>query len=320
MIHTVLGAATEVQYAVDAISYGAVYAVMALALALLFGVMGLMNFAFGELIMVAGYTMYLTRDAGLHWILIVVITLVVVTAFSLLMERLAFRPLRTASPITLLTTSFAVSVLLQQIAYMAFPGPPKGIQPFPFLRENVVIGGVRIGHLTIITAGVTIFLLVATTLIIKRTMLGIQLRASTEDFKMAQLVGVRANGVIVAAFAMTGILAGAAGLLYNFKLGAVTAVRGVDPLLIAFVGGVIGGLGSLTGAALGGFVLGAVTTALTAALPNGIRSHTTLFAFLGVIAVLVFIPDGLITIRTGLWRKLVPSRRSKAVAPATGGD
>ncbi|MEZ5101457.1 MAG: branched-chain amino acid ABC transporter permease [Thermoleophilia bacterium] len=317
-----LAAATEIQYAVDAIGYGTVYALMALSLALLFGVMGLMNFAYGELIMVAGYTMYLSRDWS--WPVMVIVTIVVVTVFALAMERLAFRPLRRASPVTLLVSSFAVSIMLQQIAYMAFPGPPKGIKPFSFLRDNVDIGGVRISHLTILTAAVTIILLVATTIVLKRTMLGIQLRASTEDFHMAQLVGVRANGVIVAAFAITGLLAGAAGLLYNLRFGSVTALRGQDPLLIAFVGGVIGGLGSLGGAALGGFMLGALTTALTAALPNNVRSYTTLFAFLAVIAVLVFVPNGLITLRVGIVRSLWRSRRrppnSELAAPAAGGD
>jgi branched-chain amino acid transport system permease protein len=119
---------------------------------------------------------------------------------------------------------------------------------------------------------------------------------------MAQLTGVRANGVVVAAFVITGLLAGIAAILFNMRSGSVSATTGQAPLLIAFVGGVIGGLGSLAGAALGGFVLGALITALQAVLPVNFSSYTQLFAFLAVIAILVFQPNGLIAVR---WRRLL---------------
>lgn len=283
-----------IQYLVDACSYGTVFALMALALALLFGVMGLMNFAYGELIMVGGYTMVLTRD--LPWPLLVLATVAVVTLTSVLMERLAFRPLRHATPLTLLVSSFAVSVALHQVGYIAFPGPPRGIPPYEWLTSTVDIGGVLISRLAIVTAVVTVLLLVATTTLLRRTMLGIQLRASTEDFAMAQLVGVRANRVIVWAFVITGVLAGAAAILFNLRTGSVSPLTGQGPLLIAFVGGVIGGLGSLRGAALGGFVLGAAITLLQAALPASLQGYTILLTFVAVISILVFKPGGLITV------------------------
>src|SRR5262249_46161126 len=150
--------------------------------------------------------------------------------------------------------------------------------------------------LSIVTAVVTIVLLIATTFVLKRTALGIQLRASTEDFRMAQLVGVKANWVISAAFGITGLLAGAVALLLLFRNGSVAPDIGQGPLLVAFVGGVIGGLGSLVGAALGGFVLGSLITALSAALPVNLSSYTQLFAFAAVIAILVFQPQGLIAL------------------------
>jgi branched-chain amino acid transport system permease protein len=128
---------------------------------------------------------------------------------------------------------------------------------------------------------------------------------------MAQLVGVKANWVISAAFGITGLLAGAVALLYVFRTGAISPDIGQGPLLIAFVGVVIGGLGSLWGAALGGFVLGATINALQATLPIGVNSHTQLFAFLAVIAILVFLPNGLISFRLGAvrrwWRRFRPA-------------
>lgn len=264
---------------------------MALSLALLFSVMGLMNFAYGELIMVGGYTMFVLRD--LPFVLLVVITIVIVTLVSVLMERLAFRPLRDASPITLLVASFAVSYGLQQLAYMTVGPLPKGVRPFDFLAENFQVGSVTISVLTVITFVVTVLLLVGTTLLLNRTMLGVQLRASTEDFDMARLVGVRANSVIIAAFAITGILAGFVALCYVSRNGSVSPTMGTGPLLVAFVGGVIGGLGSLWGATVGGFLLGATVTALQASLPVELSSYTPLIAFSAVIVILVLRPSGL---------------------------
>jgi branched-chain amino acid transport system permease protein len=299
--------ADAIQYTLDSIAFGSLFALMALGLALLFNVMGLMNFAYGELIMVGAYTMFYTRGAG--WLAMIAMTILIVTVLSLLMELVAFRPLRRATPVTLLITSFAVSYGLQQLGWMTVGrGPQKGIEPYPWLTRQMNIEGVLVSRLTIATMIVAIVLLVAMTLLLKRTTLGIQLRASTEDFRMAQLVGVRANWVIAAAFGITGLLASAVALLYMLRTGAVDPEVGRGPLLVAFVGGVIGGLGSLPGAALGGFVLGAIINALQATLPTNINSHTQLFAFLAVIAILLFQPNGLVAIRLGVvrrwWRRL----------------
>ncbi len=313
----ILGAAKGIQYTLDAISYGSIFALLAMGLALLFGVMGLMNFAYGELIMAGAYTMYFTRSWG--WLGMIVITIVVVTILSLLMELLAFRPLRRASPVTLLITSFAVSYALQELAWTDVlglshrfnatigTGPQKGVQPYPWLTHQFSISGVLISKLEIAIWIVTLVILLAMTLLLRRTTLGIQLRASPEDFRMAQLVGVRANWVISAAFGITGLIAGVASLLYIFRNGQVAPDIGQGPLFIAFVGGVIGGLGSLSGAALGGFVLGVVINILNASLPFKLHSYALLFAFVAVIAIVVFQPEGLITVRGGallrVWRR-----------------
>jgi branched-chain amino acid transport system permease protein len=277
---------------------------MSLSLALLFGVMGLMNFAYGELIMAGGYTMFYTRDWG--WLPMIVTTVIVVVVLSLLMELVAFRPLRNASPITLLVSSFAVSYGLQQLASMTVgQGPAKGVAPYDFVRTTYDVGGVLISRWTIVTIIVTLLLALAMTLLLRRTMLGIQLRASTEDFRMSQLVGVRSNLVIGSAFAITGVLAAAVAVLYFLRYSAVEPQVGQGPLLVAFVGGVIGGLGSLPGAAIGGFVLGAVINALQASLPVNLSSYTQLFAFAVVIAILVLLPKGVVSLpQTRLGRRL----------------
>lgn len=305
------GASVDVQYVLDSISYGSLFALMALSLALLFGVMGLMNFAYGELIMIGAYVMFYTRDWG--WLAMVVATVFVVVVAAVLMELVAFRPVRRATPVVLLVSSFAVSYGLEALGWMTVgKGPQKGVAPYPWLTDQFDVSGVLISKLEIITIVATVALLVGMTLLLKRTSLGVQLRASTEDFQMAQLVGVRANWVISAAFAITGFMAGVVALLYVFRTGAVAPNMGQGPLLIAFVGCVIGGIGSMAGAALGGFVLGALINALQATLPTSVNSHTQLFAFLVVIAILVLLPDGLVTLprRVRAWRR---SRRPSLV-------
>jgi branched-chain amino acid transport system permease protein len=306
---------TYVQYFIDSVAYGSLFALMALSLSLLFGVMGLMNFAYGELIMIGAYTMFYTERYG--WLAMVLLTFGSVIVASLLMELIAFRPVRRASPSTLLITSFALSVGLQKLAYMLFPpGSPRTVSPYPWLTNQFEVKGVLFSRLEIATWIVTIALLVGMLMLLKRTALGVQLRASTEDFRMAQLVGVKANRVISSAFAITGFLAAAVTILYMLNHGDVRPNVGQGPLLIAFVGVVIGGLGSLGGAALGGFVLGLLINIFSATLPRSIQGHTLMFAFLLVIAMLVFQPNGLIGTLDKLRRKRVAQEVSAEEAAA----
>jgi branched-chain amino acid transport system permease protein len=262
--------------------------------------------------------MYYTRDFG--WVPMVLITIVVVVILSVLLELVAFRPVRNVSPMTLLVTSFAVSYGLQQLAWMTVGrGPQKGVEPYPWLTVQMEIGGVRISRLAILTMCVAVVLFAAMSLMLKRTALGMQLRASTEDFRMAQLVGVKANWVISSAFAITGFLAAVVGLLYVLRTGAIDPEIGRGPLLVAFVGGVIGGLGSLAGAAIGGFVLGGIINGLQASLPTKFASHTLMFAFVAVIAILVLAPNGLVAVRGGVfkraWRRLRPAPVAEGAKP-----
>jgi branched-chain amino acid transport system permease protein len=308
-------AAINFQVGIDAVSFGALFAVMALGLALLFGVMRLMNFAYGELIMVGGYTMFYTRDLGV--LPMVLITVVIVVVVAVLMELVAFRPVRHAPPLTLLITSFALSFGLQQAAFMTVArGPQKGFPPYPWLTDQHHIAGLRLSNLDVLTLLVACGLLVGMTMLLKRTTIGVQLRASTEDFEMAQLVGIRGNRVISFAFAITGLLAAAVCILFLLRTGSLSAQMGVTPLLIAFVGGAIGGLGSLTGAALGGFTLGVVTNVIQASLPVDLSGYTLMFAFLFVIVVLVIAPNGLLDLTRRVWSAVTGRVGAPSRSPA----
>lgn len=280
------------QYILDAMGTGALYALMTLGLALVFSVMGLMNFAYGQLIMVGGFTMIMLRDQ--LWFVLIIGTILAVVVVSLLMERLAFRPVRHASAMTMLITSFALAQFLQQAARVAFGANPRPLKQFDGLSKQYELGSLRISTLSVLTIIVTLVVLVGLALLLRRTNIGIQLRASTEDVEMAALVGIKSNRVIASAFVISGAIAAIVAMLFFSSRTNVSWSSGESIVLIAFVGSVIGGLGSMVGAALGGFLMGFVYTMLNALLPLELRVFADAFLYLLVIVVLLIRPAGLI--------------------------
>lgn len=279
------------QHILDATSTGSLYAVIALGIALVFGVMKLVNFAYGELLVVGGFIIYVTES--LPWPVVVACALLGVAIVAFLMERIAFRPVRNADPTTMLITSFAVSILIQNIFVWTAGRRAKGVSFGNSLAEPVHIGSASVPIVELVTIGVIIAVLVGFVFLLQRTETGIQMRAASEDFQMTRLLGVKANRVIVAAFVASGILAAVASLLLIATTGAVSPYIGLTPVLVGFVATVIGGMGSLTGAAVGGFLLGVVTVVFQVALPDSVQSYRDAFVFGGVILVLLLRPNGL---------------------------
>jgi branched-chain amino acid transport system permease protein len=284
------------QNTVDAISVGSLYALFALGIALIFGIMRLINFAHGELIMVGAFALYLLRD--LPWPLLVLIAVGAVTVVALLMERIAFRPVRGADATTMLITSFAVSFFLQNLATTIFGALPRTANISTVLSTSFTLGSIEIPWLNVLTIGATLALVVALGLFLGKTPLGLQMRAAAEDFRMARVLGVRANVVIATAFAISGVLAGTASVLLMIQTGTVTPTVGSSPVLIAFIATVLGGMGSLRGAVLGGLLLGILTVALQSYLPLELRYYRDAFAYGAVILMLVVRPQGLIVSRS----------------------
>lgn len=281
-----------IQHLVDAISLGALYALFSLSVAVIFGVARIVNFANGELITIAGYTVVVT--AGLVWPVVLLVTVAVVVAAALLMDRAVFRFARDTPPTTLLIVSFAVSYFLQNAILLAASSRPKTVDFGAGLIKSVSIGGVRVGLLNLVTIAVTAALILGLTLLLRRTTVGRQLRAAAEDFAMARLLGVNANRVIAYAFAISGALAAVAGILLTISTATLTPDFGVEPVIVAFIATVIGGIGSLTGAAVGGMLLGAVTVLLQTALPDNLKPYRDAFVFTLVIVVLLGRPQGLL--------------------------
>jgi branched-chain amino acid transport system permease protein len=257
--------------------------------------MRLINFAHGELITIAGYTLLALFGAPVAVALVGAVAAAVVLA--LLTERLAFRPLRDADPATLLISSFAVSFFLQKTLILVVGARPKGIDFLPILGRQMDVLGVRLRSLEIAAIAVSAILLAALSWFLRATRFGLEMRAAAEDFTMARLLGVRANRVIATAFAISGLLAATVSCLVVAETGIVQPRMGLQLTIIAFVGTVIGGLGNLAGAALGGFLVGAATILLQALLPPDLRVFREAFLFLAVTLVLLFRPRGLLPAR-----------------------
>ncbi|WP_190815751.1 branched-chain amino acid ABC transporter permease [Saccharopolyspora pogona] len=281
------------EFVVSAIGLGALYALLTIGVALLFGVLGLLNFAYGEIVMAGGFALYLFRDQP--WALSVGAAVVLAVIVAVVCEVLAFRPLRDADPITLMIASFAVSLAIQSLARMTVLPRAQGVAPEPFLGQRFQLLGADISVLEIGTLVLCGLILGAVAWLMTRTSLGIQLRAAAENFEMASVLGVRANLVIPGAFAIVGLLAAAGSVVLVARQGAVSAEMGLQPMLIGVVGAVLGGLRSLKGAALGGFILGVATTLLETVLPTGLIAFRDAVLFTALIAVLVIRPQGLLS-------------------------
>ncbi|MCY4087925.1 MAG: branched-chain amino acid ABC transporter permease [Actinomycetia bacterium] len=286
------------QNAIDAAARGSFLALVALGVALLFGIMNLVNFAYGEVILAGGYAMLIFTtwflDASV-WPLLIIWTVVVAIVFALAQERLAFRPVRHADPTTMLVTSFAVSVLLVNIAIVVWSGLARPVEIGGVTLEQFTAGEIRIRKLDVITLGAAAFLLLSLTAFLKRTSLGIQMRAASEDFRMSQLLGVPANRVIATAFFIAGILAGSVALITVGNQGSSSPGMGLFPLIFGLVAVVLGGMTSLIGAVVGGFVLGGLIVGLEQGLATyGMERFRDAFVFLAVIVMLVFRPQGLV--------------------------
>lgn len=287
-----------IQNVVDALSLGGLYALIALGIALIFGLMRLVNFAHGELIMVGGYAMVLLSGLGLP--LMIGGALVVAAVVAVTMERFAFRPIRTASPPTLMVTSFAVSYTLQNLAIVALGAHARTVAISGPLSGSFDVRDLRLSRLPLVTIAVVLILLGVMRLFLTKTALGLHMRAAAEDFEMARLVGVSADKVVASAFLLSGLLAGVVSVLLIAQSGTVSPTVGVTPLIVGVVAVVIGGIGNLTGAVVGGFVLGTLTVLLQIFLPLDLRVYRDAIVFTAVILILLARPQGILPSAQGV--------------------
>ncbi len=281
------------QQGINAISIGSLYALMAIGLAMVFGILRLINFAHGDLIMVGSYGALLLLVLGTPFWVAALGGIVASTIAGLLMERVAYRPIRGAPDVSMLLTSFAVTILLENAAILVFSPTPRAFPAPSFLNSTFRFGQLQISRIDVVAIIVAVILLVLLTLFVTRTKLGISMRAASEDLLAARLMGINVNGVIATAFALGSMMAGVVGLLWSARVGKVDPLMGFYPVLKAFVASVIGGLGSLPGAVLGGFLLGFLEILLQGLLPSSLAPFRDAFVFVALIILLLFRPNGI---------------------------
>lgn len=286
----------------DALSLGSLYALGALGIALIFGVMRLVNFAHGDYIAFCVFAMlWPSIDAAaivfagnLPTLVLIPLILLIGAGLSVLSEILVFRRFRNANPATMMIASFALGFVIKYFLLMLYSSRPKSIDLWSNLGQQVEFLGARIPLLQVITICITIVILAALTAFLKRTRYGLEMRAAAENFTMARMLGVRANRVIMLAFAVSGMLAAAVGLILVTQTGTVDIQMGANIMLVAFIATVIGGLGSLPGAVVAGFLIGGATVLMQVVLPPDARPFRDAFVYAAVIVTLIWRPNGLL--------------------------
>ena len=293
----------NLEFIINMISLGSLYAMLALGLVIIYGILRLVNFAYGELIMIGGYTMFLLAGfTPLPWLVVAVLAVLAAMFTSLFTELVAFRPVREKSLTAMLITSFAVSTLLQNAALLIISPRARAVTLPQIFQTSVMIAGTSVPWRNILTIFTSLVMLALLTLLLRRTVLGIALRAAADNFTMTRMLGVPANTVISAAFAISGIMAGIVSIFWIGRSATVTPTIGAPPLLVAFVATVIGGMRSLTGAVVGGFVYATIISLLGVLLPPDLLEFREAFMFAFVIIILVFRPQGLISGKTSVER------------------
>lgn len=286
---------TIIQYLIDGVALGAVYALAAVGIALIFGVLRLVNFAYGELITIGAYTLALTRDWPIPLSLLACLAASI--ALAVLTDRLAFRRLRGASVPTTLVATFALSFGLEAVWRIAFGVDGRSADVLGSLNTTAFSGGVDVRWVTLVEVAVGALMLGGVAVFLRRSTLGLQMRAAAHDVRTARSLGIDADRVILAAFVVSGALAAVVAMLLTAASPLVTPTLGLTVTTFALVGVVVGGMDDLVTATFGGFVVGFVNAVLGSALSNELRVYLPTFTYLAVILVLVLRPAGLFASR-----------------------
>lgn len=277
------------QHCLTGISLGGAYALIAIGYTMVYGILRLINFAHGDIFMMAGYFMIFAA-ASFPWYIAVVIVLIATVALGVLIERVAYRPLRNAPRMSIMISAIGVSYLLQNLATYLFTALPRGYPTIPLLKKIYQIGNLSASLVTIITPILTLILVFILILLINYSKMGMAMRAVSKDFETAQLMGIKLDRVISTTFAIGSVLAVVGSILYFTDRMTVFPFSGTLPGLKCFVAAVLGGIGSIPGAVLGGFILGLGETALVAL---GYSTFSDAFTFVLLIVMLLFRPTGI---------------------------
>ncbi len=285
------GLITFIQQFINGLSLGSVYALMALGYTMVYGIAKMLNFAHGDIIMVGAYTVSVVcTTMGLSPVIAVIASAVICTVLGVTIEKIAYKPLRSASPLAVLITAIGVSFFLQSVALLIFGSNAKKVPPVVSLN-SIKIGNVDLSGVAIIIIGVTILIMIGLSLFINCTKVGKAMLAVSEDKGAAELMGINVNATISLTFAIGSALAAVAGVLFVSSYGYVDPYTGALPGIKAFVAAVLGGIGSIPGAMLGGVILGVIESLSKAYISTNL-SDAIVFGVL--IVVLIVKPTGIL--------------------------
>ena len=280
-----MNATTFLQQCLTAISLGGAYALIAIGYTLVYGILRLINFAHGDIFMMAGYFMIFAMSS-MPWYIAIPVVLTATVLLGVLIEKAAYKPLRNAPRMSVMISAIGVSYLLQNLATYLFTALPKGYPEIPVLKKIIKFGDLSFSLVTILTPILTLIIVYILMMLIKHTKMG----AVSKDYETAQLMGIKINKTVSFTFAIGSLLAGIGSILYFTDRMTVFPYSGSLPGLKCFVAAVIGGIGSIPGAVIGGFILGFGETALVA---GGYSTFSDAFTFVLLIIMLLVRPTGI---------------------------
>ncbi len=282
------------QQLLNGLMLGSLYALVAIGFSLVYSILRLINFAHGDLLMVGAFSALGVAYLGGPWWLLLLVVLATGALSGIVIERVAIRPLRGMPQVTGFIATLAVSVAIENLGLILFTGQPRTF-PFPeVLRTRIAFGPVQASGVDLLVIGATWIMLAFLVVIVKATRFGRAMRALADNLLAARLVGVEVDRTIMLTFALGSAFAAFAGMLWGGRFGQVDPLLGFAPGLKAFVACVIGGVGSLPGAVLGGYVLGLAEVLFVGMLPPLYSGYRDAFVFGTLVLVLLLLPNGLL--------------------------
>ena len=272
------------------ITVGSLYALIAIGYTMVYGILRLINFAHGDIFMMAGFFMVYI-SASMPMAVAIPVVLIMTVALGLLIERAAYKPLRSAPRMSVMISAIGVSYLLQNLATYITGGLARPYPEIPFLKGTFMLGELKIKIITVVTPLLTVLLVIALVIFINHTKTGMAMRAVSRDFDTARLMGIKVDNIISVTFIIGSFLAGVGSILYFSNYGQVSPTIGAMPGLKAFVAAVFGGIGSIPGAVLGAYIIGICESLIKA--NDAIAIFSNAFTFALLILVLLFKPNGM---------------------------
>ena len=287
------------QQFINGLNLGSVYALVAIGLTMVYGLLRLINFAHGDLMMWGAYlALFILTNTFLPLGAALLLPMLIIGGVGVLVERVAYRPLRGAPEVAMLITSLAVSAIIQNTTIMALTAQPRSFHLPAGVNQFHEVAGVRFSTLDVLSFVLAVSLMVILSLFVRYHRLGIAMRASSENLRAAHLMGININQVVATAFFVGSALAAVAGFLWSAKFGTVEPFMGFLPGLKAFVAAVIGGIGVIPGAVLGGYLLGFAEIFFVGFLPPSLAGYRDAFVFALLLIILLIRPNGILGVST----------------------